>query len=186
MQQQQQQQQQQQRAPSLLSGLLQQQQQQPSLSLVRIVVWIRSNMAAYAVGMWRSSELTSGPCHSNNVRLKNAETCKLPSSNVTIPLSKFVEKLKTAQLYHAINLGSAFRHWAVPTAESCRGPHSQPLVYEMYYEAMLLDKQAEVEALLAWLGAPQISVRVCYHPTNGLVFKRHLRPLSSIIFASQH
>jgi len=148
-----------------------------NLPLVRTVVWVRSNLVAYAVGIWRKDQLVSGPCNSHNQKSGNkkaAHDCKLPASNVTLPLSDFVKKLKMAQFLHAINLGIAYRHWKptapVPQGTPCvddgaGGASSQTSaasmppsniehipIYELYYEDMLRDKAGTMKALLTWLG----------------------------------
>eukprot|EP00613_Pedinella_sp_CCMP2098_P016178 CAMPEP_0171755838 /NCGR_PEP_ID=MMETSP0991-20121206/44700_1 /TAXON_ID=483369 /ORGANISM="non described non described, Strain CCMP2098" /LENGTH=450 /DNA_ID=CAMNT_0012357989 /DNA_START=273 /DNA_END=1622 /DNA_ORIENTATION=+ len=70
-----------------------------NLPLVRTVVWVRCNLVAYTVGLWRSSQLKAGPCGVNNQKSgskKAAVDCKLPASNVTFPLGAFVWLLKRA------------------------------------------------------------------------------------------
>eukprot|EP00613_Pedinella_sp_CCMP2098_P066402 CAMPEP_0171983600 /NCGR_PEP_ID=MMETSP0993-20121228/273389_1 /TAXON_ID=483369 /ORGANISM="non described non described, Strain CCMP2098" /LENGTH=239 /DNA_ID=CAMNT_0012636381 /DNA_START=236 /DNA_END=952 /DNA_ORIENTATION=- len=55
-----------------------------------------------------------GYSNSHNQKVGDSEAandCKLPASNVTLPLSDFVKNLKKAQFFHAINLGIAYRHW---------------------------------------------------------------------------
>eukprot|EP00613_Pedinella_sp_CCMP2098_P050923 CAMPEP_0171820896 /NCGR_PEP_ID=MMETSP0992-20121227/3026_1 /TAXON_ID=483369 /ORGANISM="non described non described, Strain CCMP2098" /LENGTH=411 /DNA_ID=CAMNT_0012435347 /DNA_START=258 /DNA_END=1493 /DNA_ORIENTATION=- len=148
-----------------------------NLPLVRTVVWVRCNLVAYTVGLWRSSQLKAGPCGVNNQKSgskKAAVDCKLPASNVTFPLGAFVWLLKRAQLLHAINLGIAYRHWKptapVPqgtpcvdggaggtspqTAAASMSPSSinRVPIYELYYEDMLRDKASTLKVLLAWLG----------------------------------
>jgi len=118
-----------------------------------------------------------GYSNSHNQKVGDSEAandCKLPASNVTLPLSDFVKNLKKAQFFHAINLGIAYRHWKptapVPqgtpcvdggaggtspqTAAASMSPSSinRVPIYELYYEDMLRDKASTLKVLLAWLG----------------------------------
>ena len=115
----------------------------------RVVVWIRSNLVASALGKWRASQLKE-LCHTNNVKAERAQACALPNVT-TFPLRSFEKSLEAVALYSAVNLGAAYRG-----REACGGsaPAAAPAVYEAYYEALLADRDGALAALAAWLGLP--------------------------------
>ena len=61
----------------------------PPVGSARAVVFHRSNMIKYAVGLWRSKQLhKAAGCHTNNVRAKNVaqvKACALPETGEAIP-----------------------------------------------------------------------------------------------------
>jgi hypothetical protein len=117
---------------------------------MRLVLWIRSNMVSYVVGLVRAGELRKGPCHTNNVRLDKAEKCELPKQ-IKIPIETFKKQLKKGSLYNAVNLGIGFSNLKCSNVDKLKDT-----VYELYYEAMLADKEMVLKQFMRWLGHPEL------------------------------
>jgi len=122
-----------------------------SIKNVKLVVWVRSNVVAHAIGLWRQKQMKT-LCHTNNVDAKEALKCSLPEKGA-ISLDDFESNLKLATVFHAINLGVAYAKWR----PNCR-PNAMisAQVYDLFYEAMMRDKKAALAKLLSWLGHSEL------------------------------
>lgn len=111
----------------------------------RLVVWVRTNVVKFAVGIWRAKALIA-KCGSNNIRSGKEKKCALPNK-VIFPLAEFEERLKQGALFFGVNLGVTY------SAALEVGVRE---VFEVFYEEFCQDKNKVLGKLLEWLGLPEL------------------------------